>query len=144
MEGVAEGMASCWDETRDGWAWGKGQAGQRGCLRGWRKDRGTKGSRCQGWQGRGFPPYKGKGLAGTCTGCSPLGGCHPSALLHLGCPGGKAPRQRCNPLKKGGAQDTLHGWPLRSVPQAPKEGAALTLRGVDGSARETPATSVLQ
>lgn len=58
-------------------------------------------------------------------------------------PGGKAPGQRYNPLKEGGPQETLRGQPVRCLPQAPNQGAALTTRraacGADGSARETPA-----
>lgn len=42
-------------------------------------------------------------------------------------PGGKAPGQKCNPLKERGAQETLHGQPVSALCQAVKEGAALTL-----------------
>lgn len=64
--------------------------------------------------------------------------------------GGKAPGQDYNPLKEGGAQETLHGQLVRSLPQAlHQQGEALhptrrALCRVDGSARETPATTVLQ
>lgn len=43
-------------------------------------------------------------------------------------PGGKAPGQRYKPLKEGGPQETLRGQPVRSLPQAPNQGAALTTR----------------
>lgn len=42
-------------------------------------------------------------------------------------PGGKA--QDYNPLKEGGAQETLHGQLVRSLPQALNQEAALTLQG---------------
>ena len=83
MEGVAE--ASSWDLARDGWAWGNSQAGQRGCLRGQGKDRGSEGCCCQVLTGKGLQPSKGKALAGDGTGCLHLvAAFHPSALLHLG------------------------------------------------------------